>query len=349
MKKITAFLLALTLVTGLAACEKDKEKSESKNSSVESSESQAETTAAESEAEKETEATTEAPTEEATKADTDDTAVDKLPTQGEYHAAGETVEFDLNSDGKKEKITYTIVAEDEWIDNATLTVNDQTYEMPFAVDKYLICDIDPTDKYFEIGVSSYGPSADYMTDFLHYYNGKLVSVGAVADIPDNMSKWFRINGDGTVNAEKQLHIFQSWAACATYKLDTVKGKLIEIKDMYYPYGTELKDDFDTLYEKIYSERPASYTTKAINLYSEPNKNSKTVAFAAQEYIASATDDINWVYLIGKDGSKGWLYCDDRSIYDGNGDMVEYVDGNGFIDAVTGESLGDIFKEIFVYG
>ena len=111
----------------------------------------------------------------------------------------------------------------------------------------------------------------------------------------------------------------------------------------------LKDNINTLYEKIYSERPASYTTKAINLYSEPNKNSKTVAFAAQEYIASATDDKNWVYLIGKDGSKGWLYCDDRSIYDENGDMVEYVDGNGFIDAVTGESLGDIFKEIFVYG
>ena len=97
------------------------------------------------------------------------------------------------------------------------------------------------------------------------------------------------------NAEKELHIFQSWAACATYKLDTVKGKLIEIKDMYYPYGTELKDDFDTLYKQIYSQRPASYTIKAINLYSEPNKNS-TLLDAAVFVLGRCTEKaITFIY------------------------------------------------------
>ncbi|MBP3310079.1 MAG: hypothetical protein J6L05_04625 [Ruminococcus sp.] len=285
-------------------------------------------------------------------------------TKGEYFSYNDEISFDLNSDGEKEKITYTADCED-YYNLATLTVNDAQYEMWGSIESLLICDIDPEDKYFEIGISTLGASQDYATDFLRYDNGELYSIGSVEDTVDGYAEYaayisdvsgesLKINGDGTVTASKRLHLFQTWFAYTTYRLNPETGMLEEIKGIYYPYGEELKDDYNAVSSKIYIQnRTPSFTSKTVNLYSEMDRSSEPVVFEAQNFAATATDEKNWVYLVGESGAKGWLYYEDNCIYNENGEVIYFdEDGNqirydnAFIDAVTGERYGSYSEDVF---
>ena len=357
IKRITAALLALTMVAGMTACSKTSEETTTEITSenvIEETSAQteaAETTAADTTEKTET---TEAATEAAPAENTDT----ETKINGEFYTSGEEIEFDLNSDGEKEKITYTLANDGEF-DYAELYVNDAFHQMYFPVESFLICDIDPTDNYFEIGVSSIGMSSDYSTDFLRYDNGGLYWIGNVEDTVDGASETeftlvdsfgesLKINGDGTITAAKRLSLFQTWYAYSTYKLNNETNTLDEIQDMYYPYGKDLMDDYNAVSSKIYNENlPASYTSQAINLYSSPDTSSDTVAFDAQKFVATATDNMNWVYLVGENGTSGWLYYENNNVYDEFGGISEFGN-NAFIDAVTGERFIDGFNEEGTY-
>ena len=202
-------------------------------------------------------------------------------------------------------------------------------------------------------------SDDYTTDFLRYDNGELYLIGSVEDTVDGTAEFnfnlvdsfgesLKINGDGTITAAKRLSLFQTWYAYSTYRINNETNTLEETQDMYYPYGEEFKDDYVTVSSKIYDENcSASYTSKAVNLYSEPDISSDTIAFDAQNFAATATDNRNWVYLTGENGVSGWLYYENNNTYGEYGEIIEFGN-NAFIDAVTGERYIDGFNEEGTY-
>ena len=366
-KKITAAILAVTMLAGMTACSDASNEttadtavqsvSETASETVSEADTAAETTAAEADSETAaaTAAETEAPVED-TSAQNDD----ETKTNGEYHTYGDEVEFDLNSDGENEIITYTL-SNDGDFDYADLSVNGMLHQMYFPAESYLICDIDPTDKYYEIAFSSTGMSDDYSTDFLRYDNGELYWLGNVGDtvdgsaesdfnLVDSFGKSLKINGDGTITAAKRLSLFQTWYADATYKLNNDANTIEEIQGMYYPYGEALKDDYSAVSSKIYDSNenwPASHTSQTVNLYSQPDTSSDTVVFEAQNFAATATDDKNWIYLVGESGVSGWLYYENNNTYDEYGQIMEFGN-NAFIDAATGERFIDGFNEEGTY-
>lgn len=360
MRKITASILAVTMLAGMTACSDVSENTVSENVITNETTSAETTTASEtSEA-----ITSEIPAEETasqtaeeTTMPTNDEAADTTKTNGTYYTTGDEVEFDLNSDGENEKITYTISNDGEF-DFADLSVNGMFHQIYFPTESFLICDIDPTDKYYEIAVSSTGMSADYSTDFLRYDNGELYWIGNVNDtidgssesefnLVDSFGKSLKINGDGTITAAKRLSLFQTWYADADYRLNNDTNTLEETTDMYYPYGEALKDDYNAVSSKIYESWSASYTSQAIGLYSQADTSSEIISFEPQKFVATATDDKNWVYLAGETGVGGWLYYENNNTYDEFGAIYEFGN-NAYIDASTGERFIDGFNEEGTY-
>ena len=255
--------------------------------------------------------------------------IDETRTNGEYHTYGEEIMFDLNSDGEKEKITYNYKKKDtgEVIDYvAVLNVNGSEHEIGEQLDNFIICDIDPTDKYFEIGLSTRGGSEDYATEFLRYDDGKLYSIGWTPDSVDGNGEYvfelspaygscLKINGDGTVMAAKRLDIFQTWFAYTTYKFNEKTGQLEEVvPDVYYPYGKERMNDYTGLSSELYvQEDRSTHTTVTFTLYSEMDETSETVTLEPQSIVVTATDNKGWIYIIGESGIGGWLQCDGHGI------------------------------------
>jgi len=269
--------------------------------------------------------------------------------------------FDLDSDGTEEKIEVYPDPDESYYLN--LTINGKTIEAgmdpdsEFPVKEILICDIDESDKFHEIAICGGMFGNGISSSFFRYENGELYNIGKVRDcidgnyeypshLIDSLGESLKINGDGTISAAKRLELFQSWTAYATYKYDSETKTLTDVTTMYYPYGDELMNDYEAVSSKIYIDHlEPSYTTKTINLYSENDKNSKIVEFEPQKFVATATDDKNWVYLVGESGVSGWLYYENNRTYDEELD-IERDNDSAFVDAVTGERYRNFDNEMF---
>lgn len=321
------------------------------------SETAAETSAETSKADEkasETAEETEAEANSDTSAETEvQTEGDLVPSgsAGSYYTSSETpVSIDLDMDGTDEIIEYVVGPEDSE-GEYYLSVNDIQYNLYdiwgyyAPIDLIYICDIDTSDNYYEIAVSTHGPSTDYSTAFFRYDSYGLTYMGNVGDtiagdqeyvfsIVDQHGESLTVNGDGTVTAAKRLDVFQTWFAYTTYKYDNDSGCFIEIADqLYYPYGEERMNDYDSVSAQINESWGVSSSTETVNLYSEMSIDSEAVAFEPQKFVATATDNISWVYIVGESGVSGWLYCDSYFNY---------------IDAATGESNELPFENLQMY-
>ena len=337
IKKITAAVMAVTILAGMTAC------SDTANETAEVSETTTvvedttttaaetttvaeETTAAETTTASETTTITE---EETTTTVTEITpSIEKAAVQ-EYHYLNEDVAFDLDGDGVQEQITYKyLVDSDGEISDfmKILNVNGVEYQNGYGYDKYLICDLDPTDNYVEIAMSTSRNTNDSYTEFLRYTDGELKYLGKVSDSVSaededattfELSKLYGageslvINDDGTIKASKRLSIFQTWFAYTSYKLNPETCRIEEIvPDIYYPYGEELKDDYATVSKMLHSGNyKQTSTSKTLSLYSEMSQDSSLVTLEPQNIVATATDNENRVYIVGESGVSGWVYCD----------------------------------------
>lgn len=256
---------------------------------------------------------------------------------------GETAEFDLDGDGSMDTVTYRVESED--VDMSVVTVNGIDYEsLSFPTDSFWICDIDTSDNALEVAVSSYGPSDDYSTEFYRLESGTLNSIGEIYDMIDgslegnypSLSPMFKssakFNGDGTITAAVRLDIFQTWFAYTTYTYNKVTGVIEEHSDMYYPYGEEnsrtYKDAFNAQYGGLDMTDINLPTTNAeINLFLEMKASSETVVFEPQKFMATATDNEHWVYIVGEDGTAGWLHITDgysTALDAENGEEFDYM-------------------------
>ena len=267
------------------------------------------------------------------------------------YTSSATAEADLDGDGTPDKISFTPSKDDDDYICSKLNVNGTESESLFQTpDCFWICDIDTTDNLLEIGVSSVGMSDDYETEFYRLENGTLKSIGSIGSMIEGafespfalapergVSPVF--NGDGSITANYRLDIFQTWFAKTTYRYDPASDAIKECGDMYYPYGKDKADDYKKAFDAVYAGADGELnipTTKAeIGLYSDTDKSSSAVKLAPQQFMATATDNKNWVYIVGEDGTKGWLYIEEWDTA---------------TDASTGESFKfyDVMENLFLY-
>ncbi|MCQ2748906.1 MAG: hypothetical protein MJ246_02595 [Clostridia bacterium] len=164
---------------------------------------------------------------------------------------GETKTLDINGDGKEENVSYTInkFADDEYYGNATITVDDATYETEGCspVDTLTIAKTNTKDKDYKILVGDEGPSCDFTTEFLSYDGKNINSLGTVGGILDlplyDFNDGLVLNHDGTISTPERADIVQTWWYTANYEIGD-KVKLI--KQDFYPVEcqTKLLMDYD---------------------------------------------------------------------------------------------------------
>ncbi|OEF96987.1 hypothetical protein [Desulfuribacillus alkaliarsenatis] len=232
----------------------------------------------------------------------------------------ETVLFDLNDDGNKEAIIYrtgTTESPGELVVSGFEPI--EIWDMPFGETEYFVI-IRYKDEYNlemnMIGIIDYGPSMDYTTTFY----------SIIAPMGED---WFGYVGDvggklvppTEYNDSNQGGIDTDW----NYKAVLRYGEGIEapvrlsvtpgswygrnIFTYYTTYKT-LIDNIDK-YNRDYRTDLDLKVERSIKLYDEKSLSSSTTVLEAGQIVQMAmTDNAEWIYMIARDGTKGWARVSD---------------------------------------
>lgn len=244
---------------------------------------------------------------------------------------------DLDGDGNKEEILYEVQACEGVQEEVLFAVYDITQEgeaeyvsswrdgevFSFAdleapcTSAYYLADLDSTDSYYEIAILDYGPSEDPVFHFIRLEAGELVYLGEVPS--DSLPV---IKGDGTVIASGRLSILQTWNAPFTWVLENEELKHPE-EEWYYPYVNA-----------AIQEKPKQ--VKSVTVYEEPDRESeKKIVEPSEETISfGTTDNKNWVQFFRSDGIAGWIYLEDGTYMEADGE--EY-------------SVWEVFEDLYCVG
>ena len=256
----------------------------------------------------------------------------------------ETASIDLDGDGKEETISFAIEGD---INPAVLTVNGAEIDTAMKASPYFwVCDICLADGMKEVAIASGWYSDHYTTYFYRFYDNSLIYMGSVEDMIDDstdegnvspLGSETYISGDDSVETPKRLNIFQSWSAYTSYRLSEQTGTLEESRVMYYPYGIENSSSYKTVSGMLNnSNTPIPSLNREINIYVEKDTEKGAIRLKPQHVIATATDDLQWVYLVAEDGTRGWLFMHDK---------------NTAVDPLTGTkyTCAEIFDDLPMYG
>ena len=257
-------------------------------------------------------------------------------------SSDEKVYADLNGDGTDEEILFSLG--DDAAASSYLYVNGTEYECrSYSLNCFWLCDIDSADGFIELAVSEYGASNDFETYFYRFDGDVLYDIGAVANlIDDTVERGYGVElgiptifyGDGTISTARRLDIFQTWSAETIYTYSDEAGCICEYSSMYYPYYEGNSESFLDVYAMFSSlsgdsePPPFPEVTETLYLYEQSDVLSAPVEFAPQRFAATATDNSCWVYLVGENGAKGWLYLPNGDEYARNAETGEdylYVD------------------------
>ena len=201
---------------------------------------------------------------------------------------GDTIEVDLDGDGKNEKVFYSL--DDFKINDVSYkeTIATKVYEDTPDEFTYIIVDLDKNDNQKEIVLKSEGPSDDPSAHFFTYKNGSLIFLGGV---PTNVS-YTSFDGKGNIYGDVRLNILQTWFAPETWVLKD--NKIVYSEDhIYYP-------------------RPYTLTLKVDLPVYENMDSQNTFIIKPQKVTITQTDDKLFCYLEAEDGSKGWFKVDNHN-------------------------------------
>ncbi len=231
--------------------------------------------------------------------------------------AGNSVNVDLNGDGKEDEVYFE--PDEDTYSILHLSVNGTDYagsvpEQGFYSDNlegaYCITDIDKSDNMLEIAIMDYGPSDDCITSFFRYDGNNLKYLGNVSGLivssySDKSDLTF--NGDGTISSYVRLSVMQTWFANVDWKLAETGGFEVVPADLYYP-TSESGCDVTALVDILV------YASKS-------DASEKTVLNAGAALTLIATDNKCWVLAETTDGKQCWVRLDTEY-----GQMVETTDG-----------------------
>lgn len=201
---------------------------------------------------------------------------------------GETIDVDLDGDGKSESIFYSL---------SDFKINGVSYKKEIE-DVYLdnpeqytfiVADMDKSDKQKEIVLKVEGPSNDPAAHFYTYKNG-LIKLGMAATALNYMS----FDGEGNVYGSVRLDILQTWFAPETWSLN---GNSIVRNTEHIYYPNQIIGNRVLLKEEL---------PVCENLTDSKQKQ----VVKPQEVKITRTDNKRFCYLEAKDGTTGWFEVTD---------------------------------------
>ena len=235
--------------------------------------------------------------------------------QGNYErviAQGNTVEKDLNGDGQQDKVLFGVnYSQEDYSAMITFQVDGKDVAsdavMEFPKEEYYLIDLDQNDNYIEIAILDYGPSDDPVTYFYRYLeDGNVIMLGSITDLWSSES--CSLIENGLIEGSTRLAPLQTWFASAHWKLEGDKLEPLE-EGMYYPYKTSMR---------------GNNILKNVTVYEKMDQSSKKTVLTSADspVIFVATDNKNWVELETGDERTFYLYIEEYSTVESDGNMLE---------------------------
>lgn len=230
-------------------------------------------------------------------------------TSTDYYEPGIVYHQDLDGDGQIEEIELMVTygyQESYTIDG--IRINQQTYPIDKVDTQVQLCivDIDRTDGFSEIAISTDGYSSDYTTKFYRYKNGQIEQIGYVDGKFDevyllNKYRRIEINGDGLVHTYIRNDNLQTYLYDVTYKLSDYGMELVYAD--YYEIDTEviLLRDLDVLME------PIKYSDIAHTIW----EGQKAYLRA---YYGDFVTDSGWYYIENEQKQGGWFNVEEGTVW-----------------------------------
>ena len=227
----------------------------------------------------------------------------KIPS---FIPVGESVVVDLNADGKKETISYSL---DDFTVNGISykdLIQQKVYENNPMGDNYLIADIQTTDAQKEIGLGVDGPSSDPETHFFTYDGEKLIEIGGIPTAVNDLTEAF--DGMGSICGLLRLNILQTWWAPADWELSSDNTIELKGQSIYYPIQ--------------YTPEVPIALNVPLPIYENIDDSSSFLTMEPQEVKLTATDNLGWCKIEGAAGTEGWFKIDHYNMITDLG-----IDGN----------------------
>lgn len=239
------------------------------------------------------------------------------------YQAGIKVEEDLDGDGKPEQLQYILEESDmDGTFHGTISINGRKFPLENYQDVWLdnpeqsfyVTDISPFFAGLEIAILDNGPSDDPVTYFFTY-QGELTYIGSVGGYPFKQQAGYNgFANEGVVIGEIVLDFTHTCRAYGNWWYNSQEQKL-EYQDIGY-YNNK-PDVSHQLYEDL-------------TVYLKMDEGAITTRIPAQEEVFfMGTDGKEWVFIKGKDGSKGYVHIVDGKIAGLSKAPDEVFSGLGF--------------------
>jgi hypothetical protein len=200
------------------------------------------------------------------------------------------LEFDLNGDGKRDKISYKFITDENgYPTKYQLSVNDSsvTQHDDNGLEEFKIVDFDATDKYLEIAIEENGPSDDLATTF-YYYDGKDLQL--MGKVGGHCGNNYSVKGDRKVTSVTRSQILMTWFYFDEFNL-TAERKLQHITKDFYAS----------------TWNPKLIAKMELPLYkSRTEKDISVTLLPGDRIYLLGTDDKEWCLAITEDGKEGWF-------------------------------------------
>ncbi|MBQ2800033.1 MAG: DUF4163 domain-containing protein [Lachnospiraceae bacterium] len=225
---------------------------------------------------------------------------------------GADVEMDLDSDGVKENICFSIKTTQTQVGDqifdvpeCVLTINDQDrteefmevadYYQESISEYYYLVDLDKNDQYKEIAICDYGSNDNNVTYFIRYSQGELKYVGTIEEIIGGET--CSLSGNGSVKAK-------------------VRSDMVETVNIQYSYilqNNELKVQEQEWYPIDVSYHPEEYQNhsilKEVTVYTQKDTASEAKILTPSDGTVRfpATDNKEWVQVQTQDETIYYLH------------------------------------------
>lgn len=231
---------------------------------------------------------------------------------------GEDVEFqkdevydiDLNNDGIAEKILYEIENDSEYEEEgiAHLTINDIDYsneiELFFPAQVFHIIDVDTIDNYYELLLSSYGPSNDLMSIWYRYDGDKLINIGTTEMIP---GEGLTVEKDNSIIIYNRTDILETSFIPVIYTIENNEIKKVQKEGELYLWSSFREELLKSPLDLV--------------VYTERNTTSEKVTIPQNsEFDSNTTDNKEWVNIIYNE-TEYWLHIINGTLPDNNNAYV----------------------------
>lgn len=208
----------------------------------------------------------------------------------DIYEANQEIHCDVNGDGKKEKIIYTLspLDRDEDFLKTTLCINNEMLEiegMNLRDQKFAIVDISTEDDYKEILISKHGFDMHYTTDYFIFKDNKIIKIGETEGL---INEGIKLNGDGTLTARSRTDFLHTWHYPQKYYLDSNHQLLL-------------------MPEEFYEDNIPLFLQQTFEFYKEQDITSEKFEVQPGEVIILVESDLKeWVKIKTKDGQNGWF-------------------------------------------